>query len=68
MLAALAWRLPEPARDGQSRLEAGQRHIPGASEVEPGAGDVLPRILGVLVGARLSDRLLRRGTVNARAD
>lgn len=32
-LAWLMWRLPEPARDGQSRLQPGQTHIPDEDEV-----------------------------------
>lgn len=47
VLAAVIWRLPEPARGGQSRLGRGARHVTGVAEVrrggaasgEPGAGD-----------------------------
>jgi predicted MFS family arabinose efflux permease len=31
----LVWRLPEPARDGQSRLQPGQTDIPDEREVDP---------------------------------
>lgn len=33
LLAWVVWRLPEPARGGQSRLAAGARHIPDEREV-----------------------------------
>lgn len=33
VLAWQLWKLPEPARGGQSRLSVGQRHIPDAQEV-----------------------------------
>lgn len=38
VLAWLVWRLPEPARDGQSRLQPGQPHIPDEDEVTGSGG------------------------------
>src|SRR5579884_1741680 len=62
----VVWRLPEPARDGRSRLQPGQRSIPDEHDVDH--ANPSPMSPGTTGGTRSAQRPVRHRHVDSEPD